>query len=180
MARKKNVIEDELGIRGAGLYCIMPYERLDSSDKCVFKIGMTAQSFKSRIEIYHSYYPLGVYMVCFLKNPPVRNSGFRKRVTLYLHIERWIMEQLKNIRGTYQLTSTARIKNLNVNSEGETEFFYSSEKHIHDIFERAKSKFGGELIIYNLDGINDTYEKNMKTNKKYVAEIIFPFKKINN
>jgi|LauGreDrversion4_2_1035121.scaffolds.fasta_scaffold2766330_1 hypothetical protein len=93
MGKKKNVIVDELGVRGGGCYCIMPYERLDNTGKCIFKIGMTAGSFQNRIETYHSYYPLGVYLVCFLKSPPVKGSGFRKKTTLYLHIERWIMER---------------------------------------------------------------------------------------
>lgn len=171
--RKQNVITDELNIKGAGMYALLPYEKLDEYDKAVFKIGMTTQSFQSRIEQYHSYYPLGVYMVCFLKNPPVKGSGFRKKSTLYPHIERWIMDKLKSIHGVHQIHSTARARHLNVNKEGETEFFYSTESHIKKVFELAQQKFGGELISFDLDEINDNYEKNLKAKRKYIAEIVY-------
>lgn len=175
MGKKMNVVGDELDIKGAGLYCLMPYERLDNTGKAVFKIGMTAKSFEYRLEIYHSYYPLGVYMVCFLQNPPVDGLKFKTKTQLYLHIERFIMEKLKEIRGTHQITSTSRVRNLNVNKEGETEFFYTTQKHINDVFNVAQEEFGGELFSFTLDHINNNYEKNMKANKKYVAEIVYKF-----
>lgn len=62
--KKVTILNDELKIKGGGLYCYMPFEKLDKHKKAVFKIGL-AIDFNSRTEIYHTYYPNGVYMVAF-------------------------------------------------------------------------------------------------------------------
>lgn len=67
---KYTVVNDELRLKPeSGLYCFLPYERLDGEKKAVFKVGLTSQDISNRIEQNHSYYPTGVYMVFFLSLP---------------------------------------------------------------------------------------------------------------
>ena len=59
--KKYNVAHDELFLKGKnGLYCLLPFERLDSNKKAIFKVGRTSQDVATRIENYHTYYPLGL------------------------------------------------------------------------------------------------------------------------
>lgn len=63
--KKYDVAHDELFLKGKnGLYCLLPFEKLDRKKKAIFKVDMTSQDVASRIENYHSYYPLGLY-ICF-------------------------------------------------------------------------------------------------------------------
>ena len=90
--RKYNICHDELKIKGNGLYCFFPYERLDESHKGVFKCGRTSQDLSSRIENYHSYFPLGVYIVFFLQLK-------QDKETLHREMENQLFENLKNEGG---------------------------------------------------------------------------------
>lgn len=170
---KHSVVHDELELHAGGLYCIMPYESKDKKSRCIFKIGMTSKTFRERIEQYNSYYPLGVYLVSFLQSPPVKGSNHRKKKTLYLEIERFIMDTIK-AKGGYQIRSTARVKNQNVANEGETEFFYTSEKVVRDSFKQAFNKYGGELHQYTLDEINERYDEHLANKPNYEATIVYP------
>ena len=93
--KKITVLRDELKIKGSGLYCYMPFERLDKNKKAVFKIGLATNSFNQRLEQYHTYFPLGVYMCAFLENPPIpkKLSSKEKETPTkqhYLAIEKFI------------------------------------------------------------------------------------------
>jgi hypothetical protein len=68
---KYTVIRDELKLTGGGLYCFMPFAKLDRHKKAVFKIGL-ALDLSNRTENYHTYFPNGVYMVAFLNQIPAR------------------------------------------------------------------------------------------------------------
>lgn len=173
MPRKHDVVRDELELRGGGVYCVMPYESKDKKKRCIFKIGMTSKSFSQRIDQYNSYYPLGVYLVSFLQSPPVKGSGHRKKKPLYLEIERFVMDKIIE-KGGYQIHSTARIRNMNEDFEGETEFFYTSEKVIRDSFKQAFNTYKGQLHQYTLDEINDRYEELLADKPNYEANIVYP------
>ena len=110
MSRKYTVIEDELNIKGTGLYCIMPFEYLDENNKALFKIGLTTRSFKDRMENYHTSFPLGVYLVAFLKAPTamrIRRTGNTRTVTTlkayYTAIEEAMIKLFKkyNMKNQY-------------------------------------------------------------------------------
>ena len=50
---KYTVANNELNLGGKnGLYCFLPYERLDDIKKAIFKCGMTTQDFADRLENY--------------------------------------------------------------------------------------------------------------------------------
>ena len=154
---KKITVIDELDIKGSGLYCFLPFERLDKHKKAVFKVGIATRSYNSRVEQYHTYLPKGVYMVAFLENPPLpptlRNTT--KQVTLkmrYLEIEKFI-----------------------VNNEGETEWVYTNEDTIHKAFREASAKFGGTVKTFTLESINDNAKENENKKPNYVGEIVFHY-----
>jgi hypothetical protein len=95
---KYTVIRDELKLKGGGLYCFMPFEKLDANNKAVFKIGL-ALDLSNRTENYHTYFPLGVYMVAFLNEIPARKylRSMKKNMTtkeLYLEIETFIFNTI--------------------------------------------------------------------------------------
>jgi hypothetical protein len=143
--RKSTVIHDELGIKGSGLYAYMPFYNLDKNDNAVFKVGMTTTSFKSRTEQYHTYFPMGVYTIAFLEDPPVPQTEGDKETTKRTHykkIERFIFDELIRL-GAKQIHTTSRIRRLNAANEGETEWFYTSDKIIHRAFQKAKDEYGG-------------------------------------
>ena len=79
---KYTVANNELDLGGKnGLYCFLPYERLDDIKKAIFKCGMTTQDFADRLENYHSYSPMGVYM-CFFLSPARMKRGQDKEKTI--------------------------------------------------------------------------------------------------
>lgn len=172
--RKKNVIEDELNIRCGGIYCVLPYDKIDGKGFSIFKVGMTAKSFNERIEHYHTYYPLGVLLIEFLKAPPV--PAGKTKAQHYLVIERFVMDKIKELKGE-QIHSTSRVKHLNVENKGETEFFFANEKIIHAAFKEAEKEFGGALDSYNLKEQDKKYNILKKTKPNFVAEIVYPLEK---
>jgi hypothetical protein len=185
MSKKKTVVRDELELKGGGLYAFMPFERLDKQKKAIFKVGM-AINFNSRTEQYHTYFPLGVYMVAFLENPPVprktRTQEERTKKSHYLKIEKFILDYL-DTNGGKRIYSTTRVKNPNLNKEGETEWIYTNEDLIHTAFTEASKKFGGNLKLYYLEGIdpatnkfasiNEIAKANEKATPNYTGKIIY-------
>ena len=176
---KKITVIDELDIKGSGLYCFLPFERLDKHKKAVFKVGIATRSYNSRVEQYHTYLPKGVYMVAFLENPPLpptlRNTT--KQVTLkmrYLEIEKFILKNIDN-NGGKRIYSTTRVKQMNVNNEGETEWVYTNEDTIHKAFREASAKFGGTVKTFTLESINDNAKENENKKPNYVGEIVFHY-----
>lgn len=187
MSKKVTVVEDELQIKGSGLYCFLPYEKLDKNKKAVFKIGLATNSFKQRIEQYHTYFPTAVYMIAFLINPPIPRA-LRSNPTgtptkqHYLAIEKFIFNQVIK-EGAKRIYSTTRVKNKNDKDEGETEWVYANEDMIHTAFTQAKYKFGGELKLFYLEGLDPTTNQFTSINKladekegnksNYVGKIIY-------
>jgi hypothetical protein len=174
---KYTVIRDDLKLRGGGLYCFMPFEKLDANGRAVFKIGL-ALDLSHRTENYHTYFPLGVYMVAFLNEIPTRKylRSMKKDMStkeLYLEIEKFIFNTvIKN--GGKRLHSTTRVKNQNNKMEGQTEWVYCSVDDIHNAFSEAQVKFGGDVNTFDLKSINATAQQSMNSRKKkYLGEIIY-------
>jgi hypothetical protein len=181
--RKLTVIRDELNIQNGGIYCFMPFDRLDNKSKAVFKIGMS-MNFSSRAEQYHTYFPLGVYMIAFLENPTQRVTRSQPQLTkkeFFLKVERWIMDYIEK-NGGQRIYSTARVQNANVAKDGQTEWFYTSDSVIHEAFFEAEKKFNGTVHLFHLEGldpvtnrftsINDNAAKNEKY-PHYTGKIIY-------
>lgn len=95
--KKYNTCHDELFIKNKnGLYCFLPFERLDKNKKAVFKVGMTTQDQSSRIENYHSFFPMGVYIVFFLSYPRIKRG--QDKDELYRQMERQLIANLKETK----------------------------------------------------------------------------------
>ena len=62
MSRVLPLIEKDYLLDGGGVYCFYPFDLLDRG-KGVFKIGMTSH-YHGRINSYHTYFPMGMYMKC--------------------------------------------------------------------------------------------------------------------
>jgi hypothetical protein len=159
--KKHSVIRDELKLKGGGLYCFLPFNRIDKNKKAVFKIGL-AINFTHRTEQYHTYFPNGVYMIAFLENPPVprttRTQKGKTKKEHYLAIEKYIFKHVLD-NGAKRIHSTTRSRNPNENKEGETEWVYTDEETVHEAFTDAKSKYGGNLKLFYLEGLDpDTNE----------------------
>ena len=159
--KKHSVIRDELKLSGGGLYCFMPFNRIDKHKKAVFKIGL-AINFTHRTENYHTYFPNGVYMVAFLENPPIprttRSQKGKSRKEHYLAIEKYLFNHVIE-NGAKRIYSTTRTKNPNEKKEGETEWVYTDEITIHEAFTDAKTKYGGNLKLFYLEGIDPETNK---------------------
>jgi hypothetical protein len=195
--KKATVVRDELKLKGGGLYCYMPFERLDKHKKAVFKIGM-ATDFNHRTEGYHTYFPEGVYMVAFLQNPPVPRDLLRSytkeqkekigkgkssmKRAHYMDIEKFVFHYV-DTHGGKRIHSTTRVKNLNEDNKGETEWTYTDDTLIHEAFDEAHKKYGGTLHSFYLEGtdpitnkftsINQIATEKEKSNTSYVGKIIF-------
>jgi hypothetical protein len=179
--KKMTVVRDELKVKGAGLYCYMPFEEIDAHKKAVFKIGIATKSINSRTEQYHTYFPNGVYIVAFLENPRIPMAlRYKKEVTKKTHfemIETFLMDYVEEDGGK-PIFSTTRVK-----KGGQTEWIYASEVSIHEAFEQAHKMFGGILHMFYLEGtdpktnkftsINDIAKKEENEKPNYVGKIIF-------
>ena len=161
--KKYNVSYDELKIKSAGLYAFFPYERLDESHKGVFKVGYTSRDLSSRIEQYHSYYPLGVYVLFFLEFPKFkRGEGDIKQ----REMERFLFKSLKEEEGKMLVFPSRPTQ--------KSEWFYCSFNQLKKAFLKVQEEYGGVLNEYSLSALNAQYKKNMKIKDKFVGEIVYP------
>ena len=178
--RKYTVLQDELGFKGGGLYAIMPFDKLDTHGKAMFKVGM-AEKFKGRIDGYHTEFPQGFYIVAMLENP----TGYRKvrniktnaidsigSVSYYRRIENYVFDRLADSKAK-RITSTTRVRGAGADGKGHTEWFYTDADAIHSAFEDAHAKYGGRVEYYHLDDVNANYEKIVKRKRKYIGEIVY-------
>lgn len=162
--RKYNVAHDELFLKGkTGLYCLLPFERIDENKKAVMKVGLTTRDFASRIEQYHTYYPLGLYCVMFLACRRLKKGEDRGQ--LHRNMEKHLIESLKTANGK-MLVYPSRLK--------KSEWFYTSVKELQIAFREVQATYGGVLHEFNLDGINKRYDNSIKKiRNKYIGEIVF-------
>lgn len=161
--KKYNVSHDELFLKGNGLYCLLPFEKLDSNKKAVFKVGMTSQDVASRFENYHTYYPLGLYICFFLSYPRLKKG--QDRMKLYKEMERKLITYLKETDAKMMLFPSRPSKR--------TEWFYTNYDDLQTSFRRVQAEYGGILHEFSLNGISKQYDTIMKNKNKYVGEIVF-------
>lgn len=168
--KKYNICHDELQIKGNGLYCFFPFEHLDESHKGVFKCGRTSQDLSSRIENYHSYFPLGVYIVYFLQYPRIQRGSEgklrRDKESLHREMEKELFENLKS-EGGKMLDFPSR-------PNKKSEWFFCSFNQLRKAFLKTQDEYGGVLNEYSLSSLNSIYKKNMKKKDKFVGEIVYP------
>ena len=164
---KKTVANDILNLKGKnGLYVFLPFERLDDDNKAVFKCGMTSQEeFSKRIESYHSYFPVGVFL-CFFLIPP-KNDEDEKKTILNMEKDLFIAIQKE---GGKMLKFETRPK-----GGFKSEWFYTSFEQLDDAFESVHRKYKGSKIErFNNKNINKIGERNLHSKKdKYVGEIVY-------
>ena len=162
--KKHNVIHNELFLKGKnGLYCLLPFERLDNNKKAIFKVGMTSQDLAGRIENYHSYFPLGLYVVFFLAYPQVKEGQDRNK--LYREMEKKLITYLKETDAKMMIFPSRPSKR--------SEWFYTNYDDLQTAFRQVQEEYGGALHEFSLDKINKQYDTIMKNKKKYVGEIVF-------
>ena len=162
--KKYNVAHDELFLKGKnGLYCLLPFERLDSNKKAIFKVGRTSQDVATRIENYHTYYPLGLYICFFLAYPRVKKD--QDKMTLYRKMEKELINNLKETDAKMMIFPSRPSKR--------SEWFYTDYDDLQYAFRQVQSDYGGVLHEFSLDGINKQYDTIMKNKKKYVGEIVY-------
>ena len=169
MSRKENVIRDELKIKGDGFYCFFPFERLDKYHKGIFKIGYTTNTNSNRVENYHTYFSLGVYVIASLENlysKGIVRNGYTKDM-FYRTIEDHLFRILER-SGAEPINTTTRVMR-----ESKSEWFYTNVKTIHNAFIEISNQYGGDLKLFNLRGVFRTADENQKR-KHYNAEIYYP------
>ena len=162
--KKYNVAHNELFLKGKnGLYCLLPFERLDSKKKAIFKVGMTSQDLAIRIENYHTYFPLGLYVVMFLAYPRLKQGQDRNK--LYRDMEKKLIANLK--------LTDAKMLVFPSRPSKRSEWFYTNYDDLQTAFRQVQTEYGGFLHEFSLDKINKQYDTIMKSKKKYVGEIVF-------
>ena len=157
----------------------MPYETIDNNGKAIFIIGMSTSSMNKRMDTYHTYFPEGVWYDAFLIDPPVRGqqtrtmSKLKKKREHYLEIEKFIIDHILRQAGTKRVHSTTRIRNVNENWEGETEWIYCKEENIHKAFIAAQKKYSGKMHLFHLDELNEKAREKENANPIYTGKVIF-------
>ena len=182
--KKVTVLRDELGVKGGGIYCYMPFYNLDEDGYAIFKVGMSLD-FEKRTEHYHTYFPNGVWVIDLLQNPPIprqtrtqkseeKVSGKDTEKKHYLAIEEYIFKHLESL-GAIRIHSTARVRHKNAKNEGQTEWFYCNVDIIHKAFEMAHKKYDGTLHQYQINKklLGDYTKKQLKNPNHYIGELIF-------
>jgi hypothetical protein len=163
--KKYNTCHDELFLKGkSGLYCLLPFERLDEKKGAVFKVGLTSrQDFASQIEQYHTYYPLGLYCVFFLACRRLKKGEDRGQ--FHRNMEKQLID-LKDAGGKMLVYPSRPSKR--------SEWFYTSVKDLKTAFTQVQAQYGGLLHEFHLDCINKRYDNDVKKiRNKYVGEIIY-------
>ena len=162
--KKYNVTHNELFLKGKnGLYCLLPFEKLDKEKKAVFKVGMTSQDLAGRIENYHTYYPLGLYICFFLSYPRIQDGEDKKKI--YRQMEKKLIANLKEA-GSKMLIFPSR-------PSMKSEWFYANWTQLQTAFRQVQTECGGVLHEFSLDSINKQYDTIMKNKKKYIGEIVY-------
>ena len=198
---KYSVLRDELLITKGGLYCIFPWASTDKSGKGLYKIGMAVSPMHKRMEDYHNLFPFAVNMIGFLEAPPVATIGTRKKpdtasiTSKYLQIEKYLFDYVVN-HGGQRFYTFARVKGQRnkklvdasgkpINDKGETEWFYTDEKTIHEAFTAAHAEFGGRLEKYTMLKYDNGKKRDLQkeadkaraVEPNFVGEIIYPLEK---
>ena len=169
MSRKHSVIKDDLKIVGSGLYCFLPFDRLDKHQKGIFKVGYTTVTINSRADDYHCYFPLGVYVVATLENPSAQGivrNGYTKDM-FYRKLEDQLFRLLESY-GAKRIESTARVMR-----QRKSEWFYTNLSVIEKAFRVIEKEYGGTLQLFNLNKIDKNSDAVTRQNH-FTGKIYYP------
>lgn len=150
---------------GAGVYCFFSFDNRTKAKKFVCKIGMTT-SFHNRIGGYHTYFPMGVWYLAFLKTPTRRNH-FTTLRQYYECIEKEIYDDIV-AHGGRPVINPTRTKN-----NGITEWILTDEVTIDTCFTAANNKYGGDLTLGSLANFNRQQAAIKAKGVYYTGQIIF-------
>ena len=172
---KYTVVGDDLKHKhnNGCVYCFMVFDALDNKNKAVFKIGMTVSKLPKRVEQYHTYFPNGITLVAVIENPTndlVMKTKQTIRRMHYEEIEKFIMVDIIK-HGGFQINTTTRIR-----KGGDTEWVYTNLSTIHNAFQKAHKKYGGDFTAYNIDDFIEEREAAAKK-KHFMGQYIFPLVK---
>jgi hypothetical protein len=172
---KKTYVIDDLGIKGGGVYCFMPFDNVDKKGMAVFKVGMSI-NFKNRIESYHTYFPNGVYMIEFLEEPPIPKEWNPKKEgkisNYYKKLEKIVIDDIdKQLKEDNKLgkriTTSTRVK-----KGGKTEWFYTKVGVIREAFKVAQHYANSVSKKYKLhdNNLHPFTINNRELNNKLVKD----------
>jgi len=124
--RKYNLIQDEFGVSGSGIYGITASENKDLHRRLPIKIGMS-MALEKRVASYSGYFPQGVYTIGLLSNIPIpratRKRDAKSEHGHLLEIENFIRDYAAARDNSKVLRCTDRTRKL-VDSRGVTERVY--------------------------------------------------------
>jgi len=161
--RKITVIDQEgFSRKDGGIYAFAPFSTL-SGGKTVFKIGY-ANSFNHRTEVYHTYFPQGVYLVAFISHIPINPRGIG-REKMHEKVEKWIFKRLEENPKVVRINTTTRLH--------QQEWFYCTAKDVNDVFKAAGEEFNGEVSWAHLNHIDREYAAALRNKPNYVGKIVF-------
>jgi len=166
---KYSVIKDEYKLSGGGLYAYFPYEKFDSSNKGMIKVGY-AENFNSRTDgSVHHYFPDGVYYLAFFQ---VDERFKPKDTSLKQYLSKLEKEVFKVL---VDLGAEPYKAKSRVNNEGYTEWFYTSPSVVVKAFKYIDKTSKGKLVLDNsVKAINENGDKNISSNrKKYEGKYIY-------
>jgi hypothetical protein len=166
---KYTIIKDEYKLNGGGLYAFFPYEKFDSYNKGMIKVGY-AENFNNRADnSVHHYYPDGVYYLAFFQ---VDGNFKPKDISLKQYLSQLEKELFKKLveLGAQRYKATTR-----VNNERYTEWFYTSPTIIRKAFKYIDDIYEGKVVFDNsIQAINENGDKNITSNlKKYEGKYIY-------
>jgi hypothetical protein len=160
--RKKRITGGNNTKSSGGIFCYMPYNSLDTHNKSTFKIESTT-NIREELKNLKKFFPTGFYVISILTAPTVGNKTIKNRKMYYQLIKDNVVEFAVNGGG------------ISVNSNDG--WVHCTIENIHNAFEKAEKKYGGERQEFGLTGkVNDNMELvDVKNTKKpiYVGKIIF-------
>lgn len=169
-----------------GIYCFFPFERFDETDKGVFKIGNTEQSFQKRLNQYHTYFVGGVWAICLIKVYAKRGKEIPLNFKHILNtIETYVIREIVKEGGTII------VDKRRVWKQGESEWIYTHPNIVKKCFQKTVVHFktiykdlnfllDSSDIKKTIKEVNKTYQQNMRKQEKYIAEYIFNVNKKDN
>ena len=166
---KYTIVRNEYKLTGGGLYAYFPYEKFDSNDKGMIKVGY-AENFNSRTDgSVHHYFPDGVYYLAFFQ---VDVKFKPKEISLKEYLSRLEKELFKKL---VELKAQRYKATTRVNNKGLTEWFYTSPSIIEKAFEYIDETYNGTLVLVNsLKSINEAGDAIISSNrKKYEGKYIY-------